>query len=206
MDFETVETKKSTIDKLRRHRNKIISILILFIILVGGAVYNFNYMTPQAKAKNTVVKYIKAIQQGESTYDYVDSGVDDFINVLDYKYIRVVDKETPLKTYTIDYDMYEIEIEYGNGKEKYRDFDDYFKQELEYYKKQEKDEGSKVKILNESTDSFEFTLGDTYTQVELLYDMEVTNGIGEKIYKKVYFTVNNEYDDYKIVDISYWTN
>lgn len=99
--------------------------------------------------------------------------------------------------------MYEIEIEYGNGKEKYRDFDDYFKQELEYYKKQEKDEGSKVKILNESTNSFEFTLGDTYTQVELLYDMEVTNGIGEKIYKKVYFTVNNEYDDYKIVDISY---
>ncbi|GGF86385.1 hypothetical protein [Paenibacillus aceti] len=204
MDFETIETKESTIDKLIRHKSKIISLLVVVILVVGGSLYYYNFMTTQAKAKITVAKYIKAIQQGKSTYDYVESGVNDFINVLDYKFIRVIDKEKPLKTYTKDHDMYEIDVNYGNGKEKYKDFNDYLKQELEYYKEREKSD-SEIKILRESTDSFEFTYGDTYDQIELLYDMEVTNGLGEKIYKKVYYTVDNNRSSkkFQIVDISY---
>lgn len=69
-------------------------ILALFLVIfVGGGWYVYsNYLTPQAEAKNIVEKYLKATMNADSTYEYRYSSVDDFINVLDYKFVRYGEK------------------------------------------------------------------------------------------------------------------
>jgi len=86
-----------------------------------------------------------------------------------------------------------------------------YEQYLAKKEEQIKSEESK-KIIEKNFDSLtpSFTYVDTkdikypeeiqYTEIELLYDLENTNQLGEKLFNKYVFKVSNESDKYLIVD------
>lgn len=185
-----------------------ISVRFIAVLLVLGSIffmYN-KFLSEEAKVKRVVTKYVKAIQRGESTYDYKKSLLmDDFIDVIDYKYIRVVSKEKREVTLTVDRKMYDSYVKYEIGSVKDFDtFEEFFEYERSEAAKREAQENTKYKIINETDSSFTYTWGSTYDEYELLYDMQLTNGLGGLVYKKVYFTIDNEQSDTFKISSTYY--
>lgn len=199
---ETIEHQNSNYKKNQNSTPKFRMIIpflcILVIFLIGYFVYN-SYFTTEAKAKNTVIDYLNAIKKSESTYDYKKANVDDFINVLSYKHVKTYPIKKLDKTYRYDLNSYENDSYYKNK----MTFAEYIEEE-----KKAKNiivyEGSKSTITIDTSEVFEYTTGDKYNNVELVFDVEVTNGLGNKLYKKVHFYVDNSISSsYKINEIIY---
>ncbi|MDP5277159.1 hypothetical protein [Chengkuizengella axinellae] len=198
---EEVASSVENTSKLSPSKNKpklklFISIISIVVILGASTFIYLNYFTTEAKAKNVVNKYLSAINKGESTYDYKSIGVDDFINVLSYDYLRTqLETKEPV---TIDYDIYEFNESYFS--EVYDSFDD-FKETMKIIYRS--NEG--YSIRRDSDAWFTLETGEFYDEYRLIYDVELTNGLGQKIYKKVYFVVNNDNSDgnFEITDLFY---
>ena len=173
---------------------------ILFLIIMFGVIgfyacYKGAY--EEDIAKDVVNRHLDAIKTGKSNpYETVDitKVKEVFINVLDYKFLTVLKKEKRPTILSIDRRMYEI----NPRKETYEEY-------IESYKKiYEKDlkEGT-AKLIG---DRLEIFLEPHY-YLELLYDVELTNRLGQKLYKKVVFEVKFDYktstgeDKYFIVGI-----
>lgn len=84
-----------TINKLRKGKN--ISklkqyykhIIVFILIIINSFLFYYFYLTPEVQAKRCVNNYLEAIKIGKETSEYKMSYIDDFINVLDYKYLDV---------------------------------------------------------------------------------------------------------------------
>jgi uncharacterized membrane protein YvbJ len=190
----TLENKH--IYKLSRKFSPKYLIVLGTVFIIGIAVIGYlNYFTLEAKAKNIVNKYLEASKNGESTYAYKKSNVDDFINVLDYKFINVKDKKQKPKILTIDYDLWEEFY-----KDQYSTFTEFADSMIALYKTNANSE-----VLKKGPFTVEIKTGELYDELTLLYDLEVTNKLGQKIYKKVYFIVNNDNaeDKFEITSILY---
>ncbi|SET60497.1 zinc ribbon domain-containing protein [Paenibacillus sp. NFR01] len=164
----------------------------VLILVILAFVYSHFY-TVNAKAEGVVNDYLHAMKNGESTDAYKESGVDDFINVLDYKFLSVKEKTREPDEITVDEDMYDMFYA-----EEYPTFEDW-KQSL-------KDAFRDWEVVYD--DSFEMLLRsktDMHDKFTLLYDVDLTNGLGQAIYKKVTFTVmyNDSEDTYKVTSIDY---
>lgn len=173
---------------------KIIGVVIVILIILLGVLVYRSQFSIEGKAKNVVSKYAKAIQKGESTYEYSNPDVDDFVHIIDYKFVKIMDIEEREKTYTVDADTYK-------NNENSRDF---YERQYEYYKLRSTHD-SNIRFIdeNELEKTFTVTLDETYHNVVLLYDMELANRAGDKFYKRVYFTVSDEDEKFKIADILY---
>lgn len=200
METEGNEIAASTVPERRKNpitkkSKRIIGfVAVLAMLLVGYYAYS-QYFTKDAKVVSVVNAYLEASKNGESTYDFKKYGVDDFINVLNYKYLRITNTEEHPKIVNYTYDFWE---EYM--KDIHSSWLEFKKFNLEIYGGKEGFE-----VLANDTKELEFKTGDYYDEYILLYDVELTNGLGQKIYKKVYFRVNNDNSDKKFVvsDIFY---
>ncbi|KAF6626936.1 zinc ribbon domain-containing protein [Paenibacillus sp. EKM208P] len=161
--------------------------IILFLVISSFTVY-FN--TPEQIAKRSVDSYLSALQKGEYVGKFKSSDFDDYINVIDYKYVNTQDNSeyegNEITTYDSEYyDKYLKEV--------YPTFDEFLQREKElhldnkYFTVLENDSKKIVVQDNRVGKSFSF-----------LYDMQVTNGLGTPVYKKVTFDVDNFSGNYKI--------
>ncbi|MFD0694954.1 hypothetical protein ACFQZT_12680 [Paenibacillus sp. GCM10027628] len=174
---------------------KIIIAIVCVILVVLCSYYGYsNYMTNEGKAKNVVNHYLKAIKTGDSTYDYKKSGVNDSNNVLDYKFLGVKDESKEDNQLIINQEMYDMFY-----KDKFKSFDDW-KADV---KKEFTQNGARV--LSEDVKQMTLLTGRKHDKLTLLYDVNVTNGFGQGVYKKAYFVVENDNSngEFKVSSIEY---
>lgn len=191
---------ESKVKQHKKHhkRNKMILLVIAVIaviaaVVIGGIIVNrVNYTnTPEQKAIKIADKYFSAMKEGESTSEYKSSEIEDFINVLDYKYLNT--KYTDKIKITHKYDR-AFHAEY-----KKKDFDTY-----EDFVKDIKERYDEV--IEETAISIEvWKKEDFLLKYTFLYDVEIANKLGEKLYKKVYVEVTEEKDsgEYKVSNFYY---
>lgn len=197
--------EKPKIQKTKSSKYKFIKIFAFCLVVILGAFYYYsNYMTLESKAENAVSGYLKAIKNGTSTYNYkvVDAGVDDFINVLDYKFLNAGDPSKGDVVVTESKRTWQVEKDYQTNDELYGNSFEEFKRNVKTYYAQ-----NVVKIISESDSQIKYTIttGDKYDIINLLYDVQVTNGLGQAVYKKVNFTVGNDNNEkkFKVMGIHY---
>lgn len=157
------------------------TVLIIIVLLIGGLFVYSNYISAEGIAKGCVNNYLGAIKNGESTSDYRSTEVDDFINVLDYKFLSVKEQTKEKKVLTFEREDWK---DYWSKTTDAKDFIA-FKNEI-------KGIYSKGETIEDNLDRFTVSTGEYYNQVVLLYDVNLTNKLGQSLFKKVQFTVNND--------------
>lgn len=85
---------------------KIIIVALITIAIATWVYYSFYH--PYGITKKVVSNYIGAIQKMESTYSFKDSNIEDFENVLEYKFVSYHDFTLEYKRITYDRKMYDI--------------------------------------------------------------------------------------------------
>ncbi|WP_161822117.1 hypothetical protein [Sporotomaculum syntrophicum] len=189
-NIQTNEVQNEVKSFYQKYNLKII-ISVIVVLVLTFFIYS-NYLSIEARAKICVNNYLNAIKNGEDTSDYKEYGVDDFINVLDYKFVSIksFDKEKEvLELNRSDYNQY-------LSKSTNETYDEYVLKMKNVFL-------NKGEIISETNNSFSIFTGKYYDKIILLYDVNLTNALGNSLYKKVYFTVTNEDDNFKIIDINY---
>lgn len=199
-DVPTPSLKASENNNLIRFiKSKWVISIIALVILGFGALYIYDrYFTLEGEAKSVVANYIKAIQNGDTTYDFRSIDVDDFYNVTDYKFIKA--SKTKVETIIhLDRDDWDKDFFVGRTIEKT------YEKEKEYYRHAYEAAGVGGKVIAEDDDTMTIKTGLQHDELTLLYDLQAINGLGESVMKRAYFTLEN--DDYgknmKITDITY---
>lgn len=152
-------------------------LLIIIIIFVSG--YFLYFKSPERQARNVVDKHLQYIMTGKGNlYETLDimKVKETFINVLDFKYLATTFKER-VKDKPKYFTKYEYEKYYGYLYNSYDEF-------LHKYKKKYGNSAREMEgggLVVESDDyHYEFVF---------LYDVTLTNKLGEKRYKKYIFLV-----------------
>lgn len=164
-----------------------IMLILLFLSACGGQ--------SEGNAKKTVNNYLSLMKKGD-TYEASKllDGNDSLIDVFNYKYldtIREEDIEKEISVSRVDFEnMKSNGYESGTWeeyKEKMSNLYTCDKCDVELY------DGS-IRITDGSR---------THKRYTLLYDTEIANGLGNKLYKKVEFKVewDDVYDEFKIDSI-----
>lgn len=161
------------------------AICILFIVSV---VIYLN--TPEQKARATVDNYLNALQHGESVSKFKKDYFTDYVNVLDFKYINTREHLSydGKQTLTFDEDWYN-----KYEKQNFSSFMGFLiVKEAEYREKPD------YTILESNSEKLVVRDNKVGHSFSFLYDMQVTNGLGTPVYKKVTFDVDNFSGEYKI--------
>jgi hypothetical protein len=133
-----------------------------------------------------VDKYLESISNAEETDGYKFPHVTDFINVIDYKYIKTRDEKEYNDYYILRKSSLE-ELEFGKFKS------------IEALKQEIKDKvGLSPEITEHKEDYVKIVLDREIQEYNLIYDVTLTNRKGEKLYKKYLFNVSNDNPQYKL--------
>lgn len=134
-------------------------------------------------AKKVLETYLEHMEKGETEEAevYLDDYTDNLIDVFAYEYLSTLEEEDV----QVETTMYEGLFEESDFfKEEYGTWDNYAKEMWKLYGDNEdyvfKDEGNSITFYKK---------GDMKKVVTFLYDMEVANGLGNKLYKKIEFTL-----------------
>jgi len=184
----TTEIKTNAFMQYLTKRN---IILLVVLCLMIGFVYA-KYGTIEGQAKNCVSSYLGAIKAGKDTSKYKDVSVDDFINILNYKYLNVKEKTKEKYTMTTTRDEYDDYFKQGNDN---KSFKEYKREQKEIYNQINK---SGEGVISETDNSITIWGGDYYDRIVLMYDVSLTNKLGTQLFKKIYFTVDNKNPDHKM--------
>ncbi|CAM4470299.1 zinc ribbon domain-containing protein [Paenibacillus typhae] len=196
----TTYTKSDDNKKIIRFlKSKWVISIVVLLILGFGSLYVYNrYFTLEGEAKSVVANYIKAIQNGDATYDFRSSDVADFYNITDYKFIKASKAKVDTVIH-LDRDDWDKDFFVGRTIEKT------YEKEKEYYRHAYEAAGVGGKVIAEDDDTMTIKTGMQHDELTLLYDLQAINGIGENVMKRVYFTLEN--DDYgkdmKITKVTY---
>ncbi|WP_103105355.1 zinc-ribbon domain-containing protein [Brevibacillus reuszeri] len=195
------DTPKHKLRSIRNYKftskNIILASVIVILLVLGSVLAYVKFFTIEAKAKEVVNGYLKASQTGASTVPFtrIDSNISDFINVLDYEYISVKGSKQKPKKANLTQEIWERSF-----KDEYPTFTEFAEAMIEVYKRKG---GGKLEGM--TLNSVEVTTGEMYDEITLLYNLELTNRLGEKVYKKVEFVVdsNDPFDTLEITKIYY---
>ncbi|MGG4506856.1 hypothetical protein ABEP00_17080 [Heyndrickxia sporothermodurans] len=186
-EIQTEDNIVKTVTKKKKSKKKLFISLVIIIALLGAGAYSyFNFFTEEAQAKRVLNNYLNAMKKGKETGKYKTAEVDDFINLLDYEYQRTISRKQKDALLTLDEDFYNSP--YLDYKDEFFNYDE--------FKEAQKVTFSKNEIVEESDDSITFKTGK-YIEYRFLYKVEVTNKLGQKLYNKYYFVVNNDNGDKK---------
>ena len=138
----------------------------------------------ESTAKNTVEVYLKLMESGkvEEASKHLDTD-ENLIDVFNYEYLDTLNEEDLNKEFFVTKEIYE-----GDNNEETQLEKDYGTWE-EYQQYVNKNFGDKEKFetkINE--DSVFIKELDSYKSYVFLYDMEIANNYGEKLYEKVEFS------------------
>lgn len=154
--------------------------LCMCILLIGcGA---------ESGAKSVASGYLKAIKTGSDHFEFVKNyDMDRLINVLDYKFLRVISSEKKDSLLTWTHSLYEN----SSYKNEYSSLEELFSHMIKTF--------GAENIVSQSKDVLKIKHG-TYQEYVLLYDVEHTNALGQKLYSKMYFVVDDEKSGFKVAD------
>lgn len=151
-------------------------ILIIIIIFVSG--YILYFKSPERQARNIVDKHLQSIMTGKGNpYETVDilKVKEIFINVLDFKYLNTIEKNRVRNDpMVLDQNMYEKAF-----KTIYKTYDEFIDRNKKMY-------GDRAK---ETKDGLIVESNDYHYEFAFLYDVTITNRLGQKLYKKYVFEV-----------------
>jgi len=162
-------------EKNKNNKN-ILGIVILIIILISG--YIIYHGLPERKARSVVDKHLHSIKSGKGNpYSTVDvTKVEKvFINVLDFKYLSTP-KNVKVRNDPTVHDRHMYEIGYNKI---YKTYEEYLDSMKELY-------GDRTQEIN---DSIVVESNDFHYEFQFLYDVTITNKLGNKLYKKYLFDV-----------------
>jgi hypothetical protein len=155
---------------------------ILVFILIGVFILVTSGCGAENKASNIVEDYMNAVKQGNDIDSYLETGVDGFIDVFEYESLKTLEAPKEKDTISFEYDFW---------KEFKSDNTDTFAD----YKRETKEIFPEYEIIEESTEYLEIWDGKSYKDINMfLYNVTLANAKGEKLYKKVEFTV--EYSEF----------
>ena len=138
------------------------------------------------QAKKTAEGYMNAVKQGDQ-YEAFDADVG-FIDVFDYEYLQTLEESQEKDTTGWTYEMWESV--YGDASDPlYPSFESYKESELEYIESQSAS-GKKYEVIQNDNQALEYWDGESYNDVfKFLYNVEIANETGQKVYKKAEITV-----------------
>ena len=158
--------------------------IFLFILLavIISLMFGCSDIGSENKAKKDVDNYLHAMKTGDiSTSEMYLRDVDNFINVLGYTYLR--SNEVELKKNIVEWWKYTYD-DSPHLQDEYGTWDEFLEYLRVTYGNSDTHE-----IINDNPMFFTAWKIDDYVEVyEFVYDMEITNGLGQKVYQKVYFT------------------
>lgn len=161
-----------------KNKKKLIFWIVPIIIIVLGAGYILYFKSPERQARRVVDQHLYSIMTGKGNpYATVDilKVKETFINVLDFKYLNTIKKERvrddPMVLDRSDYEKY------------YKEMHNSYEEYLQFYKKIY---GDRAK---ETGDGLIVESDDYHYEFEFLYDVTLTNRLGQKLYKKYVFEV-----------------
>lgn len=162
---------------MKKDKKKLI-VIIFVIIIVFVAGYILYFKLPEIQARRVVDKHLQSIKTGRGDpYDTVDitKVKSIFINVIDFKYLNTLLKERVLNDPMVFnrkwYEKYE--------KERFNSYEKFLQFEKDLY-------GNRAK---EAEDGLIIESNDYHYEFIFLYDVTITNRLGEKLYKKYLFEV-----------------
>ena len=184
MDMLSVNEKSNEMTEQPKQINqpnwkkRTIILASIMVVAVFVCYVYFFYFSEENKARKVVEAHLETIKTGVGNpYDTVDIGSvsEVFINVLDYKYLTTAKADkVPDSPIVFDRKMYD-----SIYKDIYKSYDEYLNRMAETYGDKAKREGDKI-IVTRDTSHYEFAF---------LYDLVLTNGLGQQIYKKYTFVV-----------------
>lgn len=155
---------------------RIVFLLIMLTLLAACG-------SEESQARKTVEKYMDAVKMGEDFEQF--RAFEGFYDVFDYEYLRTLDEREVKDTGKISYDIWELVY-----KDKYPTWEEYKKYEIESLKLAWED----LEIIEENDEEVVYWDGKSYKTIyTFLYNVEIANKIGEKLYKKAEFTVEPGY-------------
>lgn len=170
---------------------KIAIATIMLVLIAGGIYWAVQANSVEGQARKAVDKYVKAVKYRESTLDLTYGWVDDPIDVIDYEYLRKVSEEQKPRLLTLTRQEY---ADYFS--KQFTSYEEY----IEWYKRMYTEDGAKGSIISDRLDETVIDTGDTYTEIKLLYDMELVNGAGQQVHKKVVVAVVDRLDEMQVSD------
>jgi hypothetical protein len=165
---------------------KLVGISIVIIIVVVFIIGLMGFMstgTTETAAKKDLEKYFQAMIKGDEDIaeNYLAIGTDNLLDVFEYEYLNTI-KENDLPVInTMTFEEFSeseyLQKEYPTFKS-YRNYIKDTFGDVEGY------------VIEEDTGEITYyKKGETVKEYVMLYNMEIANGGGEKIYKKVEFTL-----------------
>lgn len=166
------ELNKTSMSPRKLISRKTILLGLVCILVITGIVY---YMLPEQQAIRAANNYFETSMKGKDNEPYKEGvKVHDFINLLSYKYLNTRNSDKVKDVFDYSYELYNI-----TDKDR---FSTYFEAKEWALENIYKD----YKVLNNNLNHLEvWKEGNYLRKYTFLYDIEATNGLGEKIYKKV---------------------
>lgn len=153
---------------------RIIAIILLIILAACS--------NPEKDAQRAAENYMDAVKMGDEYNDHIKTGTEGFIDVFDYEYLQTLDAPKEKKTVSTTYEFYNDVFS-----DRYKTFAEFKETEKEIYDDYE--------ILRDDDTVIEFWDGESYKDIhKFLYNVEIANGLGEKIYKKAEIEVEMWFD------------
>lgn len=159
---------------------KVLLVVAMVLLLTGCN-------NSEDNAKQTAEDYMDAVKNGNE-FENIDL-IEGFIDVFNYEYLQTLETEKVKDTITFDRNAWEMSFQ-----DEHPTFED--------YKNNNKELFSDYEVLTDNDNELEIWDGETYNNIyTLLYNVEIANEQGEKIFKKAEITVKEFEDDYVITDI-----
>jgi hypothetical protein len=161
---------------------KLIGIIITIAVFIIG-ISGFTLLDKESAAKRDVNKYFEAMRNGDqdTAINYLSTETDNLLDVFNYDYLSTLEEnDLPVKTTMTGQEF--IDSEYL--KEQYSTFPKYKK-----FIKESFGNNNNYVVEDEGDSISYYKKGETVKEYVFLYNMEIANGAGEKIYKKVEFTL-----------------
>lgn len=166
-------------------RRRLILYLCAIVILTTIVAVGCSSGSP---AQRVVDGYLQAIKRGQDTVVYKNAKVDDFINVLEFKFLNVESSRTIDNVATINEDSFQktYRLMYSTLAEAIKGYKEIY--------------GDKA-VISETAKELVIKIGFQNEHI-LLYDVTCTNALGQKVYGKYRFIVLQKLfeKEFEIVD------
>jgi hypothetical protein len=162
---------------------KLIGISIVIVILAIGLMGFMGTGQTETAAKKDLEKYFSAMSKGDqdTAENYLSIGTDNLLDVFEYEYLSTIEENDLPVTNTMSFEAYNNSEYIKKEYPRWKDYKNYIKDAFG---------NNESYVVEENSNEITYYKKDeTVKEYTFLYNMEIANGGGEKIYKKVEFTL-----------------
>lgn len=176
---------------------KIIWPVLLGILLLSGCSSD-----EEKEARETAESYMEAVKNGDEFEDIYSA--EEFADVFNYDYIKTLEDHKEKWTFKTTYEDWKKTYE-SSPETYYSSFDEFKEAELQTIDSYQTLDIKDYQVIKNTDTVFEYWDGENYKySYTFLYNVEIANEEGQKLFKKAEITVesgasyNKDKDDYEI--------